>query len=550
MKVLGIDFETANEQRCSPCSVGLYLKDLSTGEVLLEKEYLINPECDFSQRCIGIHGIRPCDVVNAEIFPTIYNKIEDLIDGSTVVAAHNAKSMEMSVLNQTCSRYGLNLVPIRYICTMEASRKLLPDIIDHKLNTVADYFGIRFRHHNALEDARTCVEILECLMKSEDINDFIELYTPCACENPLKKKALHFSESTKALQELNGILLGVSCDEVLTLDETMYLNGWIEKHSELKGNYPYDLLNKELGKILEDNVIDEDELDGLLLVIQKVLDPAKCSCDLEEIDFCGKIVCLTGDFSCGSKSEVGQQLIEKGAEIKNSVSKSVDYLIVGDNGSDRWVQGTYGGKIKKAKELQAKGVSIEIITETAVFTKHTSFVSEPEETAYLSDIQSIIDRVCKSQGVDTKYILCEENKDKSYSVWIREPLELKKTQRVFSIARKNTKKIQRYDITVALKRLGDIGIPEEAEFVKRQESDSVILKFPLSATNMFEYLEEILNYQLLRFESSEKFGCCGKYIECSNAGKCIHEEQFYARSCYYRKNLEKGNIFYGEKVKN
>ena len=257
---------------------------------------------------------------------------------------------------------------------------------------------------------------------------------------------------------------------------------------------------------------------------------------------------MTGDFACGSKSEVGQQLIEKGAEIKENVSKSVDYLIVGDNGSDKWAQGTYGGKIKKAKELQAKGVSIEIITETAVFTKHTSFVSEPEEIAYLSDIQFIIDRVCKSQDIDTKYILCEENKDKSYSIWIREPLELKKTQRVFSIVRKNTKKIQRYDVTIALKKLGDIDIPEEAEIVKRQESDSVILKFPLSTSDMFEYLEKILNCQLLKFEPSEKFGCCGRYIECSNAGKCLHEEQFYARSCYYRKNLENGKIFYGNKV--
>lgn len=40
------------------------------------------------------------------------------------------------------------------------------------------------------------------------------------------------------------------------------------------------------------------------------------------------------------------------------------------------------------------------------------------------------------------------------------------------------------------------------------------------------------------------FACCSRYEECSDAKKCIHPNQLYAKACQYRKNLEEGNIFF------
>lgn len=45
------------------------------------------------------------------------------------------------------------------------------------------------------------------------------------------------------------------------------------------------------------------------------------------------------------------------------------------------------------------------------------------------------------------------------------------------------------------------------------------------------------------------FGCCSHYRECSAAGKCIAETEG-SESCIYRKNLEKGIIFYGKNANN
>lgn len=46
--------------------------------------------------------------------------------------------------------------------------------------------------------------------------------------------------------------------------------------------------------------------------------------------------------------------------------------------------------------------------------------------------------------------------------------------------------------------------------------------------------------------NTETFSCCSRYMQCSDAMKCIHPDKIFARGCYYKKNLEAGKIFYGK----
>jgi len=43
----------------------------------------------------------------------------------------------------------------------------------------------------------------------------------------------------------------------------------------------------------------------------------------------------------------------------------------------------------------------------------------------------------------------------------------------------------------------------------------------------------------------ERFGCCHRFIRCSDIRKCLIEDEFFSLGCYYRENLEAGHIFYG-----
>lgn len=44
----------------------------------------------------------------------------------------------------------------------------------------------------------------------------------------------------------------------------------------------------------------------------------------------------------------------------------------------------------------------------------------------------------------------------------------------------------------------------------------------------------------------DTFGCCSRYLECSEAGRCRHPDPGVSKSCLYRKNLDAGQCFYGK----
>lgn len=47
-------------------------------------------------------------------------------------------------------------------------------------------------------------------------------------------------------------------------------------------------------------------------------------------------------------------------------------------------------------------------------------------------------------------------------------------------------------------------------------------------------------------ETLEEFGCCNSFVACSDALRCLYDDEPYYRGCMYRKNLEAGRIFYGK----
>ena len=88
-----------------------------------------------------------------------------------------------------------------------------------------------------------------------------------------------------------------------------------------------------------------------------------------ELNLNGITVCLSGEFKHGTKEQVSELLNALGATVKETVTKKVGLLIVGDNGSADWRFGNYGGKVKKAMEMQEKGIDIKILGESEFYEK-------------------------------------------------------------------------------------------------------------------------------------------------------------------------------------
>ena len=153
-----IDFETANECRCSVCSVGVVI--VRGGEIVDSFYSLIHPEPDYYKWfCQQVHGLCASDTQDAPVFPNVWKKIAEKIQGLPLVA-HNSRFDE-SCLKAVFKAYQMDYPDYVFHDTLAASRRhfghLLPD---HQLHTVSKACGyVLEHHHHALSDAEACAHI-------------------------------------------------------------------------------------------------------------------------------------------------------------------------------------------------------------------------------------------------------------------------------------------------------------------------------------------------------------------------------------------------------
>lgn len=363
-RIAVIDIETPNRNNDAICSIGIVL--IEKGVIIDKIYYLINPETNFDEMNIQIHGITEKDVINSPTFPEVWEKIKNYFSGY-LLAGHNF-TFDLSCIKKALKKYNIETVTAYYIDTLTISRKSIVDIENHQLSTLCDYFGTNLKnHHNALADSYATAEILLNFINNYniDLDNFIKPYKMDGKEVKESKEAknIRFSDTTKTLQELQGFIMGITCDGILSDDEILGMQKWIDTHQELKGQYPFDKIYSAVEQVLEDNIITEDERDYLFSLFNNMLNPVDCNAKKCSIDVNGAKICLTGDFDSMSKFELENILCSQGAIIKKNVVRDLKYLIVGSKGSDKWAHGNYGTKVKKAMEWNEKGSSIEIIKE-------------------------------------------------------------------------------------------------------------------------------------------------------------------------------------------
>ena len=157
-----IDFETANYERSSVCSVGVVI--VRDGEIVDTFYSLIQPEPNYyNYWCSQVHGLSREDTEEAPVFPDVWTRIEPLIEGLPLVA-HN-KTFDESCLRAVFQVYQMNYPDYEFFDTLWASRRLLPDQNNHQLDTVAAACGFQMEnHHHALADAEACAWIARKLL--------------------------------------------------------------------------------------------------------------------------------------------------------------------------------------------------------------------------------------------------------------------------------------------------------------------------------------------------------------------------------------------------
>lgn len=153
-----IDFETANEQPCSVCSVGVVI--VRGGQIVDSFYSLIHPEPEYYQWfCQEVHGLGPEDTDDAPVFPYVWEKIAPKIEGLPLVA-HNSRFDE-GCLKAVFQVYQMDYPDYVFHDTLAASRLFFGKTIpNHQLQTVAAACGYDLtNHHHALADAEACAHI-------------------------------------------------------------------------------------------------------------------------------------------------------------------------------------------------------------------------------------------------------------------------------------------------------------------------------------------------------------------------------------------------------
>lgn len=220
----------------------------------------------------------------------------------------------------------------------------------------------------------------------EEITDILWL-----CESIVHHDGFdsYYNLVTSAIQQLHGIIHGIMADNVLLDYEINKLHEWMDDNDHLKGCYPFDEIYSLVTEARKDGVLTDDEKNMLKAYFGNFIDTTVSyninESELQElqkqytisgictvnpkIEFAGKAFCFTGASDKADRKEIAATVTELGAVFSNNVTKSTDYLIVGNAGNPCWAFSCYGRKVEKAVELRKKGNYIVIVNEDDFWNK-------------------------------------------------------------------------------------------------------------------------------------------------------------------------------------
>jgi DNA polymerase-3 subunit epsilon len=152
---VAIDFETADYGPDSACAVGLVR--VEGLRVVYRESVLIRPPRP-KVLFAHVHGITWDMVKEAPGFEDAWPRLTPLLEGASVLAAHNAP-FDRRVLSACCATAGLNAPVVPFLCTVQLARRRW-GLKPNDLPSVCRRLGIGLIHHDPGSDAEACARIV------------------------------------------------------------------------------------------------------------------------------------------------------------------------------------------------------------------------------------------------------------------------------------------------------------------------------------------------------------------------------------------------------
>jgi DNA polymerase-3 subunit epsilon len=157
MDFVVIDVETANPDLASICQVGIAV--FSNGQFSDSWSTLVNPNDYFDSHNVSIHGINEKMVASAPRWIEVHDRLRENFSNK-ILASHTP--FDRTAIRRACEKSSTTSLDCQWLDTARVVRRTWPIFSrsGYGLANVAAHFGIRFKHHDAEEDARAAGEIL------------------------------------------------------------------------------------------------------------------------------------------------------------------------------------------------------------------------------------------------------------------------------------------------------------------------------------------------------------------------------------------------------
>jgi NAD-dependent DNA ligase len=199
-----------------------------------------------------------------------------------------------------------------------------------------------------------------------------------------------YDSITVEIRKLHGYLQGIAADQEINVAEVQRLQSWCEGHRDYSQVWPFDATIDLLVRVLADGRIDPVEHKELIAycadfservkfkpVAPKIDEPKPwnssdapvlqtltmvCSKN-PNITFAEHRFCFTGQCQEGDREEMSLKVTNRGGFVVRSISRLLNYLVIGGNSNPCWTYSAYGRKIEKAIDIQRAGHALHIVHE-------------------------------------------------------------------------------------------------------------------------------------------------------------------------------------------
>ena len=241
------------------------------------------------------------------------------------------------------------------------------------------YLNLWLKAQHSLKDDPDAIDLIDLI---EDIvedgvvteDEMEDLVTLCNDIADIRAQE-NVGEYESKVNEFLGLLQGIIADGIVNKNEFQYVCSWIKTNEIIAEDWVVKQVSQRIDDILSDDIVTDEELAEFTEVLKQLTGyqfdesgDAECASiayledPINRMDD-GCTVCFTGTFLTGTRRTIEDIAKSVGHEPQKSVTKKLNFLVVGELISPDWRFQSYGRKIEKAVQLRSEGLPIRILTE-------------------------------------------------------------------------------------------------------------------------------------------------------------------------------------------